>query len=628
MRRFYRMISALLAALLVLSGAAFAEQEAPVQARLTVSNVTLKVAGETFTLNPTLNIGVDIQPQGGLLAELYIESDGEKLFPTQLSFNQDDGIAARFINADAAIRVTGAALESARQLMQENMAGIADGEEGEVLRALQELIPAYMDYVKAMTDPQTQERMREAANAAMIEAIGEVEETPAQFEINGVAYDGVASKVTLDYSDIRAIVDALIDAVPEMKTYFDKTNAVYLPLMAEAGFDGMESVMDIYDEMSMAFTVEVDGQATEDGGAVLADIVVTLYKAETDEETQADMQIPDFDPMKVYMHVEQAPDYNFATANFDYAIEDVTMAMNMAASQQPGDESVEMMMNVSEADQSVMSMAFTMSAVTDEADETLYKALLTVDAQEAGDVALAMNLEGAVHADKSGEGSFELDVMEYGEESGLSFDYACEPAVIEDLISGFEAFELDNLDQETLEGLSSDPKVFALLMKIGGSLTEDAGKLTGEESVAALIERFAYTSEDYSTEYSEYVPEDDGVLAYNEPAFGWLPEGWALENMDIETAYDTVNAQLTSEEGSTMYAYFSSSYADAPVNYTVSDSGEIAPTGGRVISVSGSPEDGYMYGHFEENGVLVSLYAYSDTLTLDDFAQILASITL
>ena len=177
-------------------------------------------------------------------------------------------------------------------------------------------------------------------------------------------------------------------------------------------------------------------------------------------------------------------------------------------------------------------------------------------------------------------------------------------------------------------------------MQASGSLMADAQTLTADESVQQLmglftamrqpqvIEDYDYSDDSFEGEetgdYEYQEPEDDGVLAFNQPTFTWLPEGWELQNEDIDTAYDWVS-QSFSDGSNYMYATFYQDNESNQVNYVVGEDGSIQAVEGREVSISDFGE-GSLSVTIREGNVFGNLNLYGETMDVETIGQIVAGI--
>ena len=123
-------------------------------------------------------------------------------------------------------------------------------------------------------------------------------------------------------------------------------------------------------------------------------------------------------------------------------------------------------------------------------------------------------------------------------------------------------------------------------------------------------------------EYQE--PEDDGVLAFNQPTFTWLPEGWELQNEDIDTAYDWVEIFITDEAGNDCaYALFFPDSEDGTADYVVQADGKVVE--GRTINVADYGE-GNLAVTLRDAGLYGNISFASDGIDVNTLGKIIAGI--
>ena len=121
-------------------------------------------------------------------------------------------------------------------------------------------------------------------------------------------------------------------------------------------------------------------------------------------------------------------------------------------------------------------------------------------------------------------------------------------------------------------------------------------------------------------------PYDDGVLAYGDPQFTWLPEGYAVAETDVDTQYDMMNVILSNEAtGNNVYVYFYANDNDAEISsYAIGEDGAVSQVEGNLIHVY--DYDGSRSFNMDKDGVSLNVYPDSDELSDEDVCQLIAGI--
>ena len=230
---------------------------------------------------------------------------------------------------------------------------------------------------------------------------------------------------------------------------------------------------------------------------------------------------------------------------------------------------------------------------------------------------------------------------------GCQLNVDAEP--VENAALASDAYLLDNFSEETLGQLMQDEAFTAKLGAASASLTADAQTLMGNESVQALMAMFTgvYAGEDDGYDYSydnfddddEYdggyddeegytyeEPTDDGVLSYEEPQLGWLPEGWTVSNKNIDTAYDFVDLDLSDAEGNYVgYVMFMESSPEDGDTYVLDEEGNFTQVVGQQVNVDCYDES--TWSASMNNG---SVYTYitlmGENVDIQTLGQMLAGI--
>lgn len=663
------LIAILLSLAMMLTGAGGEGMPAQSARTLTLRNVVVTLNGETQRLTPEAHIGVMSDGENAVF-DFGVDVDGQALMPIQIGVGER-GLTALFEESGVALNVTKEALDNAVAMAGETMGAMtADVENPEVLAFLtEEYLPAYTGLLTAMSDKTSQAAIQKKAEALVDDMIDRGEGTPDQVVIDDVTYDVLSYHYTIDGAQMGALADALFAAAPELTAYADATFRLYSMLPEESGLNDVQSYSDMMTKFGIDMTMEMDEQHSEDGLVQVADAVLTMdmsgLSAMMVEQQAAEVPLPEEDavvepeptpepivlePLVMNIHSLAVGDASGSTVDFDYAIGDTAMAFEANAAQDSTTVSMEMTGTVSVDGEKTGKMSLSCAQAANEDGGNSYGFSASIVSKDA------LQLDASVYGDASADGtaynSVSVDGRTPDTSFGLSFDVEISADAIEDKVSAAEpAVVIDDLSEEAMEALGEDQNLLGAMMKVGGSLTMDASKLTQDQSIRNLVallsgERLPITVEDepetdydytYEIDGDDFVieglddvegdyemAEDDGELGFEVPELTWLPEGWTVAVVERDTAYDWAGVSVTDENGDeVMYATFFQDMDGETTNYTVNDNGAVQQ--GRAMSVSDYGEGG-MAVTLRENGLYGNLSFASGAIDVDTLGRIVAGV--
>ena len=159
-------------------------------------------------------------------------------------------------------------------------------------------------------------------------------------------------------------------------------------------------------------------------------------------------------------------------------------------------------------------------------------------------------------------------------------------------------------------------------------------KLYSDESVQKLIAMaqaaFETVSEDVEDIGAdvEVIPAPEAANAViGEPRFGWLPEGYAVQETNVDEEYQDANCTLVNESnGQSVFIDISASYGASGINhYILNPDGSYQPLEGSVLNEEVG--DGYSMYNMDDGKTVVSVFPSGNDLTIDDIAHMLSAMT-
>jgi len=521
---------------------------------------------------------------------------------------------------------------------------------------MDEFIPAYTGAIKLYSDREAMKALQAEIEPTMLATLDRGEGVPSQVEFNGATLDATQYTYEIDGAKLGGIVDTVFETRDELKAYAD-AYMKFLSMMPDTPdmpdiFQNVESVGQLYERMDM--NIDVTEYVAEE--LEIADMVIRIRPVEGME------------PMVFNVHATQVgDDASSGTLDCSFAEQGTVMLMHMSFDMTDAHVSMDMTMNIGaeaepedadaedprnvarnalatitggaaeaamledaaakpaepaapEIGEPFADLAFRFAADTDDAAEGGLSAMFSIDVYGQG--RMAMIVEGDRQADGSADTAFNLSFDDNKNSYALSFN----------IEEGKEPFELLADAENAVPVMTMQEPPMAMMMSLGA----DAMNLGKEESVQQLISLFGidmdadpeedYDYDDEDDEDDDYAePEDDGRLPIGIPQFTYLPEGYRVSDLDIDTQYDTVYATITDDEYRMMTVYVQAYDDSQAVNcYLVDENGQIAPYSGRVIYAN--EEDGDISYTAGDSRTHNTAYDYTESLTAEDIAQVLAGI--
>ena len=667
-----KLLSVLLSLAMMLTGTYGVEAPQEAARTLTLSNVTLTVNGESVTLEPSLSLGVATDGAKALYTAA-VHSGGSALFPVQLSVTEE-ALTALVKNADTAFTVPASAIDALTGTLAETATQSAGDEAGSVTALLtfysQEYIPAYTRVLQKAMDPEFAAQLRQKSQALMEEMVDRGEGQPGSVEIDGTEYDCLTYHYTMDVAQLMALADAVYTLDEDLGALYDVIFKLYDMLPEESGLKGLHSFADVAEKTGMNLTAEYTESVANDAEASLVDTVVTLdlsamVAITSDSQTTDLSDAAAIAPMVINSTTTQVGDVYRSTASMDYTMESGTITVNASSSQDAEGFALTMDMGIDAGEEG--GMTFVLDATRTETAKQLKASMdfkdnstqfkMTADAQvganadnagrsysmelafdsenEMSDsIRLVLTADGETQGDGGSHNAVALDMESNSVTATLSCDLDVTTDAIEEAASSREALVIEDLSN--LNDLMTDEAGSGKLMQAVGSFMTDAGTLSSEASITSMGEQIekAYnalsgydegmTADEERASSEE--PVDDGVLSFEEPRFAYLPEGWKIVETEKDTAYDQVTVSIADATyENNLYATFSSG-ASQTENFVMDGEGKLVPAETQDVQVEKSSDSSWM-ATVIHGDVGAQLYFMSESLTLDEIAQIINGLT-
>ncbi|MBR2699134.1 MAG: hypothetical protein IKE76_11135 [Clostridia bacterium] len=625
---------AILISLAMLLTGATAPVAAPASRTLQLNNLTVRHNDEEVALKPYASLGV-MTDGAKVVADFFVGSGDDICLPFQAQADKD-GILVLSDNSSVTLKIDSANIDAM-------LDGLGLDENGKAIFALMgDYISAYGDLLRLMGDPEAMQAIQQKADALYDQMIDRGEGTPGTLAYN----DETVDVTSYEYDVTGAQIGALTDAVYASDAALANYAAVYFKMLdavpEDSGLRGMDSfgaLMEKFADVSMHVN-----EAIAENGLNVSDVIVRIAVPEVKT------------PLEFVVHSVKNGDEKSGEMNGAFNVDDMVVEMYMEFSQAANDLQMNLTVSANPTDETpeadgtdeapeAEEEAPEEEATADEEDEALDDGegdaedafYFSMDFDRSYDAdtrtvtqALSYGVDVAeegLHADftmdgtlADGEGDFQLSgEMNVGGDS-YGFDLTAElnDDPIEARIDAAKAVGLDEFDPTALlSGVSAD-----------------AMKLYSDESVQKLIAMaqaaFETVSEDVEDIGAdvEAIPAPEAANAViGEPRFGWLPEGYAVQETNVDEEYQDANCTLVNESsGQSVFIDISASYGTSGINhYILSSDGSYRPLEGSVLNEEVG--DGYSMYNMDDGKTVISVFPSGNDLTIDDIAHLLSTMT-
>lgn len=436
------------------------------------------------------------------------------------------------------------------------------------------------------------------------------------------------------------------------------------PLETEAEAETEDEAANAVREAAEAGETEA-AQAAEAGEAEAADIVPEVGDASA---------TPVLSPIVMNLHSLKLPEYSQSNGSCTYALnEHRSVDITMTASESEGVQELEAKAIMTRDGKKCGGGKLSAFMAQDETGAVSYSMSMKVIKQNRAKVDAVFY--GMENPDGTSENSVAAELHTRNKNVEVSFDLDVTADAAEDATAGVEpACVIGDLSQEGIQALGQDPAAMGALMQMLGSMLADANTLKadpglktlrrltrgkgmpievdeldeadeadfdidpdydgaheGEEADYSIVigedgdyELVAGDGEETGFDFDVEPVEDDGVLAFAQPRLMWLPSGWDVTDVEVDTAYDWVQMTLTDANGAECaYAIFFLDPEAGAANYIVQDNGDVLD--GRMMNVTDFGEGGLSVT-VSENGMYGNLMFNSEAIELDTIGNIVAGI--
>lgn len=658
---------AILVSLAMLLTGASAPLAEPASRTILVSDLTVQHNDEVVTLTPFASLGVMTDGSKALF-DFFVGKEDQVYMPFQVVADES-GIVVTNDNCNVTLKLDKEQLDA----MLDGAVSVDEGD-AELFALVGDYMTAYGDILKLMGDPEATQALIAKCEAIYDEMVDRGAGVAGSVEYDDEVFDVMTYEYDLDAKQLGALVDAVY-ASDEKLANFAQVYFRLLQAMPEdsglRGFENFEQILEQFGNMSMHVT-----ESIADSGLNIKDTIMHIAIPEqdapmelvahsvTDGETRTSEVSGDFEA--------EGNSLSFYAEGLQDGVDmqlNMTIAANPAGEAQEADEEAEIEIeSVEEYDDEAEEAAdpdVEQPGADEEYDDTLEVPDGEGDAQDAyyftmdfdrsfdedsGSVvqALTYSFDASaqdVHGDltidgaeaEDGEGEYQVSGgVDIGEESyGFELNVTISDEEIDERADAAKAVTIEEFDPSVLMAsvsadalnLYTDESVQKLIAM--GQSAMEAAEEAGTESAEADVAEDEDDIEDVEPVEIDVDPADlePGEMTFGNPQFNWLPEGYRVDNLNVDEEYQDVNCTLVNDEtGDSVFIDITNSYMGTNINhYSIADDGSYTPIEGDVLNEEVG--DGYALYSMDDGTLAYSIFPSTDALKTDDIIHILTSLT-
>lgn len=651
---------------MILTGATAPLAE-PASRTILLSDLTVQHNDEEVVLSPFAALGVMTDGTKALF-DFSVGKEDQVYLPFQVVVDEG-GVVVTNDNANVTLKIDADQLET---MLGDSISVDENG--AEVFSLMADYLNAYGDILRLMNDPEATLAIQAKGDAIYNEMIDRGEGKPGSIEYDDEPYDVTNYEYDLDSRQLGALADAIY-ASDERLANFAQVYFRLLQAMPEEsglrGFDSFEQIMEQFVNMNMHVN-----ESIADSGLDILDMILHI----TIPEQEA--------PLEMVAHSVKDGETRTSEVNSEFEVDGIAvnlyaegmqsgtdMQLNMSISVNPAgaaqevDEEAEV--EIEETDDYAEAPEAVEQARVEDGDDLLEVPDGEGDAQDAfyfsmdydrgldeesGNLVQSMTYsfdvaEQDIHCDltidgaqaEDGEGEYQVSGgVDVGEDSyGFGFNVSISDEEIDERADAANAVTLDAFDPSVLMAsvsadalnLYTDESVQKLIA-MGKSAMESAAETAAAQTEADEEEE---EEEEEVVEDIEDVPPVEidpdelelemGEMTFGNPQFNWLPEGYRVDNLNVDEEYQDVNLTLVNDEtGDSVFFDITNSYMGTNINhYSIADDGSYAPVEGAILNEEVG--DGYALYSMDDGTLAYSIFPSTNALSTEDIIHILTELT-
>lgn len=651
---------AILVSLAMMFTGAGAPVTQPVSRTILISDLTVQHNDEEVVLSPFATLGV-MTDGAKALFDFSVSKEDQVYLPFQ-AVADESGIIVTNDNANVTLKIDADQLET---LLGSSVSVDENG--AAVFGLMGDYIAAYGDILRLMNDAEATQAIMAKGEAIFNEMIDRGEGRPGSIEYDDEIYDVTTYEYDLDAKQLGALVDAIY-ASDEKLANFSRAYFQLLQAMPEdsglRGFNSFEQILEKYGNMSVHIT-----ESVADSGLNIKDSILHVA-------------IPGLqEPVELVAHSVTDGDTRVSEVNSAFEINGVALGLYADGGQSGSDLQLNLSLSINPAEAAQAQEAdeeaeeteayaetaeaveqtragdgddvlevpdgegdaqdafyFTMDfdrGIDEESGSLVQSATFSFDAAEQ-DIHFDLTIDGTQAED--GEGEYQVsggvDVRE--DSFGFGFNISVSDEEIDVRANAANAVSPDAFDPSVLAAsvsadalnLYADESVQKLIA-MGKSAIEAAQQSPADADAEEDAEEDVEDIEDVAP--VEVDPDEleleMGEMTFGNPQFNWLPEGYRVDNVNVDEEYQDVNLNLVNDEtGDTVFIDITNSYMGTNINhYSIADDGSYAPIDGTILNEEVG--DGYALYSMDDGTLAYSIFPSTNALSTEDIIHILAELT-
>lgn len=634
---------AILVSLAMMLTGAVAPVAEPVSRTLVLSDLTVRVNDEEVTLTPYVSMGVMTDGEKAVYDLFVGGKDGSVYLPFQLAVD-GDGLLALSDNSNVTLKLSQEELES---LMEQSGVSL-DAEDQAVVAQIGEFMTAYGDMLKLVADPEARQEIQAKAEAIYDEMVVRGEGKADRVEIDGETYDVTVYEYDLTGAQMGALTDAVMASDERLANYAAAYFKLFAAMPEDSGLRGVDSYEAIFEKAGVDMTMHMVESVAENG-PTLTDAI--LHISAGDEMPPMEFvvhAVKDGDEQTSTMTCEIEADGMLVSLYGEAAVAGREMNMNMTFTANPTED------NQDADDAETAEVEEVESEEVDgegDAEDAFY---FTMDLDQSYDegtdvtsTTLNYTLDIADFEDMDAHAEFTIDGTYGGEEApacaisgsldiaeqsfGFSLNANVSDAPIAQRASADNAVSMDEFDPTVLiAGVSAD----ALKLYTDESVQQLVSM--GKKAIAQMssasepdddeeLEMLDGEGEIMPDDADEQIATED--LAFSNPQFNWLPEGYAVENVNVEPEYKDVSCNIINDvTGDSIFVDISQSYNDGDItHYIINADGSHEVIDGVILNQEVSAD--YSYYSMDDGSINISVFPSNPDVTAEDVIHLLTELT-
>lgn len=639
------LLAVLLSLAMMFTGAA-APVSQPVSRTMQVSNITVRHNDEEVALSPYASLGV--MTDGAQVALDFFIGIGDEVYLPFQAAADENGLLVYSGNADVTLK------------LDDMLDSLMDGQSENMLALASDYIAVYDEMFRLMDDPVQMDAIQREADAIYDEMVDRGAGVADKLVYEGETYDVKTYEYDLDGAQLGRLADAVMASNETLAKYAETYFRLLKSLPEESGIHGADSYEALMGQLEgFGMTMHVTESIAE--GLNISDSIIHMNMEGLEK------------PFEMVVHAVKDADGKTSQATGQIADDSVTMDIYVEGVQSGSDMQMSMSMAVNPVGGAQESgeifedyaeqAAKLLDAEPEEAEEAEADAAENdeeeeddvVDGESDSEDAIFITVDFDRNYDETDKSvaqslSYGLDVAE----NKLHAEYSIEGTLSEaglgayqssgELDIGDESFGIDftvNIVDDPIEVRADADKAVGLdefdPSALVAAATADAAKLMADESVQKLTAMAQSAMEALAAiEPAEIVEEvvdmgaedqPQGEMTFANPQFNWLPEGYAVESMNVDETYQDVNCTLTNAAtGESIYIDIYASNAGSTFNhYAIKDDGSYERIDGVVLTEE--VNNGYSVYNCDDGTLYISVFPGESKVSAEDVIRMLTNIS-